>query len=375
MEVNTSGVRRAYVYAGAKLVAQQSADGQFYWLHTNHLGSARAMTDVSGNLVYKGQFDPYGQSLSEWSSSGATNLNTKKFTGYERDATGLDYAGARMYNSGRGRFMQPDPSGLKWVDLRSPESLNSYSYVQNDPINFTDSTGMNREYMDGAERQSDGTCGIGFMCPGIHSSGSSNGEGVNTSYWWVGGTGSGGNGSGSGQPQVFFDPPNWNEYLTELLSQELCGQFVDKIHAYLGSPYPLMTVLGWTTVSMQAAVRPDGRVAPGRNFYEQGRMEVYITPIVNENPTIPGGGLPDERRDAQYKYATVLVHELLHFNTFGSQNFSHTDFKDAVLSFKDDLFNAIYADLQNKVDKGKLTQSEAETQLLEEAFKLACPKL
>ncbi|MFN8003427.1 MAG: hypothetical protein U0X75_20705 [Acidobacteriota bacterium] len=66
--------------------AQQSPDGQFYWLHTNHLNSARAMTDTSGALVYKGQFDPYGQALSEWSATGNTNLNTKKFTGYERDA-------------------------------------------------------------------------------------------------------------------------------------------------------------------------------------------------------------------------------------------------------------------------------------------------
>ena len=55
MEVTSTGVRRAYVYSSSgKLIAQQSADGQFYWLHTNHLGSARAMTDVNGNLVYKG---------------------------------------------------------------------------------------------------------------------------------------------------------------------------------------------------------------------------------------------------------------------------------------------------------------------------------
>ncbi|MFN8005042.1 MAG: hypothetical protein U0X75_28970 [Acidobacteriota bacterium] len=44
------------------------------------------MTDHERHLVYKGQFDPYGQALSEWSATGNTNLNTKKFTGYERDA-------------------------------------------------------------------------------------------------------------------------------------------------------------------------------------------------------------------------------------------------------------------------------------------------
>ncbi|MCI0490210.1 MAG: RHS domain-containing protein, partial [Blastocatellia bacterium] len=144
MEVNSTGVRRAYVYAGRNhLVAEQSTDGQFYWLHTNHLGSARAMTDSNGNLVYRGQFDPYGQVLTEWSSSGNNNLNTKKFTGYERDATGLDYANARMYNSGRGRYMQPDAAGLNAASFRRPQSLNLYSYVENDPVNRYDPTGRN----------------------------------------------------------------------------------------------------------------------------------------------------------------------------------------------------------------------------------------
>jgi len=77
----------------------------------------------------------------EWSSSGNTNLNTRKFTGYERDATGLDYAEARMYNSGRGRFIQPDPVGMKSVDLQRPQTLNRYSYVQNDPANLIDPGG------------------------------------------------------------------------------------------------------------------------------------------------------------------------------------------------------------------------------------------
>jgi RHS repeat-associated protein len=98
------------------------------------------MTDVNGTLVYKGQFDPYGQVLMEW---GSASLNTKKFTGYERDgATGLDYAGARMYNSGRGRFMQPDPAGLKAANLGHPLSLNRYAYVYNDPANLIDPGGM-----------------------------------------------------------------------------------------------------------------------------------------------------------------------------------------------------------------------------------------
>jgi RHS repeat-associated protein len=141
MEVTANSVQRAYVDMGGQIVAMQATDGQFYWLHVNHLGSSRAMTDSSGNLAYKGQFDPYGASLTEWSNSGNTNLNTKKFTGYERDGSGLDYAQARMYNSARGRFLTPDPIGLKAANVKRPQSLNLYTYVHNDPVNLVDPTG------------------------------------------------------------------------------------------------------------------------------------------------------------------------------------------------------------------------------------------
>ncbi|MBL8170172.1 MAG: RHS repeat-associated core domain-containing protein [Acidobacteria bacterium] len=100
------------------------------------------MTDVNGALVYKGQFDPYGQALSEWSATGNTSLNTKKFTGYERDAaTGLDYANARIYNSHRGRFTRPDPKGLGSARRELPETLNRYAYANNAPVNHMDPTG------------------------------------------------------------------------------------------------------------------------------------------------------------------------------------------------------------------------------------------
>jgi RHS repeat-associated protein len=140
MEVTSAGVQRAYVMSGGAVVAQLNPNGNFYWIHLDHLSSGRKMTDTSGNMVYRAEFDPYGKLLYEWSSP--TNLNTKKFTGYERDAaTNLDYAQARMYSSDWGRFLSPDPIGMRAVRPNSPKSLNRYSYVENDPINKVDPTG------------------------------------------------------------------------------------------------------------------------------------------------------------------------------------------------------------------------------------------
>ena len=90
-------------------------------------------------MVYRGEYDPYGNLVYEWGSAG---LNTRKFTGYERDGnTGLDYANARMYGPGRGRFLQPDPIGIGGANTANPQILNRYSYVQNDPVNFVDKSG------------------------------------------------------------------------------------------------------------------------------------------------------------------------------------------------------------------------------------------
>ena len=64
-----------------------------------------------------------------------------KFTGKERDAESvLDYFDARHYGSSLGRFMQTDPMGGKTED---PQRLNRYVYVRNNPLTFTDPSGMN----------------------------------------------------------------------------------------------------------------------------------------------------------------------------------------------------------------------------------------
>jgi RHS repeat-associated protein len=66
----------------------------------------------------------------------------QKFTGYERDnETELDYAQARYYSSTQGRFTSVDPL-MASGSTGNPQSWNRYAYSYNNPLRFTDPTGL-----------------------------------------------------------------------------------------------------------------------------------------------------------------------------------------------------------------------------------------
>src|SRR5580658_109838 len=72
--------------------------------------------------------------------------SARKFTGKERDSeSGLDMFGARYYGSSLGRFMTPDwaaaPTDVPYAHFGNPQSLNLYSYVQNNPTTVGDPDG------------------------------------------------------------------------------------------------------------------------------------------------------------------------------------------------------------------------------------------
>ena len=83
---------------------------------------------------------PYGEQIAgSWGS-------THKFTGKERDSeTNLDYLGARYYGNWLGRFLTPDwaakPVPIPFGDPSSPQSLNLYAYVKNNPTTVDDPDG------------------------------------------------------------------------------------------------------------------------------------------------------------------------------------------------------------------------------------------
>src|ERR1700723_2713775 len=72
------------------------------------------------------------------SSATLTAPVSYKFTGKERDTeSGLDNFDFRYYGSSPGRFMKTDDP-LLWWDRSDPQSLNLYSYAENNPVSSTD---------------------------------------------------------------------------------------------------------------------------------------------------------------------------------------------------------------------------------------------
>jgi RHS repeat-associated protein len=80
---------------------------------------------------------PFGEEI-----GGSGEGEKHKFGSYERDGTGLDYAVNRYYDPQQGRFNQVDPLGMGAANLADPQSLNLYNYVQNDPVNSVDPSGL-----------------------------------------------------------------------------------------------------------------------------------------------------------------------------------------------------------------------------------------
>jgi RHS repeat-associated protein len=123
----------AYAYFGGQLLAEyENSTTEF--VHHDHLGSTRLMTQVDETIYDSMDYLPFGEQITgSWGS-------THKFTGKERDSeTGLDNFGARYYAGNAGRFMTPDPTG---GHVEDPQTLNKYSYVRNLPTTLTDPTGL-----------------------------------------------------------------------------------------------------------------------------------------------------------------------------------------------------------------------------------------
>jgi RHS repeat-associated protein len=106
----------------------------FYYHVGDHLGSSNLVTDRNGALVQHREYWAFGQQRVR--SESAQDYVFNRYTGQVfDDETGLYYYGARYYDPELGRFIQPDTI-VPYPD--DPQTLNRYSYVNNNPLKYTD---------------------------------------------------------------------------------------------------------------------------------------------------------------------------------------------------------------------------------------------
>jgi RHS repeat-associated protein len=111
------------------------------------LGTKRVTTTSTGANWTSSFSGPFGDFQSQTGTG--SDPSEEHFTSKPRDTnSGLDYFGARHYNSNMGRFVSPDyndtvddPEPVPYADLRNPQSLNLYGYAGNNPLSKTDPDG------------------------------------------------------------------------------------------------------------------------------------------------------------------------------------------------------------------------------------------
>ena len=119
--------------SGQQKVATRDEDGLKY-IYADHLGSSSRMANAAGKQVKAIWYMPFGGDAKEHGDAKARY----RYTGKEKDDTGLYYYGARYYDDALGRFLAADSI---LPDVYDPQQLNRFAYVRNNPIKMVDPDG------------------------------------------------------------------------------------------------------------------------------------------------------------------------------------------------------------------------------------------
>jgi RHS repeat-associated protein len=110
----------------------EQVSGTNYYFTRDHLGSVREMTDTTGTIKTRYDYDPFGRQIK---TSGTMDSDFGYAGMYSHSPSGLSLTLFRAYCADLGRWLSRDP-------LAEKEGFNLYAYVLNNPINFVDLYGL-----------------------------------------------------------------------------------------------------------------------------------------------------------------------------------------------------------------------------------------
>lgn len=112
-------------------------DGESFFYHYDLVRSVTAITGPQGELAASYAYGAFGETLR--AEGPAADWNPYRYTSREAEAGGLYHYRARTYAPELGRFTTPDPLGVLG-------GLNAYAYVENDPTQFNDPSGLKKSW-------------------------------------------------------------------------------------------------------------------------------------------------------------------------------------------------------------------------------------
>lgn len=111
-------------------------NGQLRYSFDNQIGSSLLELDNNGDIITQEEYYPFGgTAVFAARNTVEAKYKTLRYSGKERDATGLYYYGFRYYIPWLGRWLSSDPAG-------TIDGLNLYRMVRNNPVRWLDSNGL-----------------------------------------------------------------------------------------------------------------------------------------------------------------------------------------------------------------------------------------
>jgi len=137
-----STLMKAMVPLPGKAFAIYNSSGPLYYAHPDLLGSIRLATTPGRAMYFDTAYAPFGESYA------STGTLDPAYTGQMGDVSHRQDTVAALYDfpareySTQGRWPSPDPAGVSSTCPKDPQTQNRYAYVRNNPMSYTDPTGM-----------------------------------------------------------------------------------------------------------------------------------------------------------------------------------------------------------------------------------------